>query len=182
MSDNTIAARVRARKDPAIREPPPVPHGKRSDTVRTLRLLANGREYPIGDNIDGDTPWELTVEGVATVTIPVRVTDDSLALLLATEGVLQDDGVRIVINGVYYVLATVSVDDTGLHTLGFEDEVAWRLRKYTRFLARSRRNTTRALFIQYMADEASAPPRMPIRTFIPELGDRQRIAAPTKGG
>ena len=38
----------------------------------------------------------------------------------------------------------------------------------------------RALFIQALVDEAARRPHAPMRSFIPELGDRQRILAPTK--
>lgn len=185
--DNTVAARVRARKDPAIGQPPPVPTGARTDTLRSLNLQAGGRLYPIADNIDGATPWAMTMEGAATLTIPVRVTDESLLAVLTDEALLQDEGVRVAVNGVRYVLASVNADEGGLYTLQFEDEVAWRLRQFSRFLSASRKTTTRALFIQRMVDEASGVrpkakdlPYEPIRSFIPELGDRQRILAPKK--
>lgn len=55
---------------------------------------------------------------------------------------------------------------------------AWRLRQFTSFKHDSRKKTTRALFIQRMVDEASAPPLAPMRSFIPEVGDKQRIVKP----
>lgn len=185
--DNTVAARVRARKDPAIAQPPPVPMGTRTDTVRNLHLQARGRIYPIGDNIDGATAWTMTMDGAATVTVPVRSPDDSLLAVLTDEALLQDEGVRIDINGVTYVLSSVGADEDNIYNLSFEDEAAWRLRQFSRFLSASRKTTTRALFIQRMVDEASGVrpkgpdlPYEPIRSFIPELGDKQRILAPKK--
>jgi hypothetical protein len=177
---NTVAARVRARRNPAVTQPPPSPAGKRTDTLRNLHLRVAGRAYPIGQNIDGDTPWEMTLDGAATVTIPLRSPDGSLLAVLADEALLQEQGVRIVVNGIVYVLVSVSADDTGRLSLLFEDETAWRLRQFRRFLSKTRKTYTRALFIWLMVDEASRKPLAPMRSFIPELGDRQRIRAPTK--
>lgn len=178
--NNTVAARVRARKDPAIAQPPPAPVGKRIDTVRTLQLQARGRDYPIGECIDGGIAWALTIEGAAPITIPVRSPDSSLLAVLTDETLLQEDGVRVHVNGITYVLVSVGAGEGHLYTLNFEDEVAWRLRQFSRFLAASRKNTTRALFIQRMVDEASRRPYEAIRSFIPELGDKQRILPPKK--
>lgn len=171
----TPAQRVRARRDPAVASPPLRPRGDRASSVRELALSIAGREYPIGANVEGDTPWELTIEGAATVTIPVRSPDESLLVALANEALMQEDGVRVTIDDVVYVLTSVSGDDTGLLTLVFEDEVAWRLRQFSRFIASSRGKSTRALFIKRMVDEASRAPLAPMQAFIPELGDKQRI-------
>jgi len=148
-------------------------------SVLALSLFARGREYPISLAIDGDTPWELTVEGAASVTLPLRSPDLSLLDVLSDEGLLQTDGVSCRIDGVTYVVATVAADDTGLFTLVLEDEVAWRLRQFTRFLSASRATVTRAGFVRRMAEEASRPPRARMRTFIPEVRDVQPIARST---
>ena len=176
--DNTPAARARARRDPAIALPPPRPVGDRSTAIRNLHLRVAGRVYAIGSSIDGDTPWEMTIDGAATVTLPIRSPDDSLLEVLADEALLQEEGVRVTIDGVVYVATDVSSDDAGLYTVVFEDEVAWRLRQFTRFMSSTRKTSTRALFIQRMVDEASRKPLEPIRSFIPEIGDRQRILSP----
>ncbi|HEY3019592.1 MAG TPA: hypothetical protein VGJ32_05330 [Solirubrobacteraceae bacterium] len=176
--NDTPAARARARRDPALAQPPPRPVGSRTSSIRNLHLRVAGRTYPIGANVEGDTPWEMTLEGAATVTIPLRSPDESLLDVLADEALLQEQGVRLAVDDVVYVLVSVAGDDTGLYTLVFEDEVAWRLRQFTRFLARSRKTHTRALFIQGMVDEASRKPLAPMRSFVPELGDRQRILSP----
>lgn len=178
--NDSVAARVRARKDPAITAPPAVPTGVRTDTIKNLHLQAAGKTYAIADNIDGDTPWEMTLDGAATVTIPLRSPDESLLAVLADEALLQEDGVRITVNDIRYVLVSVSSDDAHLYTLVFEDEVAWRLRQFTRFKAKSRKTHTRALFIQVLVDEASVRPYDPIKSFIPEIGDSQRILSPKK--
>ena len=180
MSDNTAAARVRARRNPAIKLPPPRPQGSFRTPLDKLRLRIAGREYPIGENIEGDTPWEMTIDGAATVTIPIRSPDESLLRALSDEALLQRGGVSLSIDGIIYVLRTVESDDTGLYTLTFEDEVAWRLRQFSKFMAASRKTHTRALFIQKMVDEAQKPPYPIMRSFIPELGDPQPIAAPEK--
>jgi hypothetical protein len=177
---NTAAARVRARRDPAILAPPPRPKGSRTSSIRNLHLKIAGRVYPIGANVEGDTPWEMTMEGAATVTVPVRSPDDSLAEALGDEAQIQRGAVTMSIDDIVYVLSTVSSDDTGLYTLSFEDEVAWRLKQFSKFMAATRKTYTRALFAQRLVDEASRKPLKAMRSFIPELGDRQRILAPTK--
>lgn len=177
---STPAARARARRDPALMQPPPRPSGSRTTAIRNLSLRIAGRAYPIGANIEGDTPWEMSIEGAAQITLPVRSPDDSLLEVLESEALLQDTGVRVTVDDVVYVVDSVSGDDTGLYTLVCIDEVAWRLKQFSRFMAASRKTTTRALFIKRMVDEAGAKPRTPIRAFIPELGDKQRILSPKK--
>jgi hypothetical protein len=181
-SRSTPAARARARRDPAIMRPPARPVGSRTSSIRNLHLRVAGRAYPVGANIDGDTPWEMTIEGAATVTLPVRSPDDSLLEVLGDEAQLQETGVTVTVDGVVYVVDSVSGDDSGLYTLVCIDEVAWRLKRFSRFMAASRKTTTRALFMQRMVDEASRRPLAPIRSFIPELGDRQRILKPKTAG
>ena len=178
---NTPAARVRARRDAALAAPPPRPRGDRTKAVRGLTLKVAAREYPIGANVEGDVPYELTMEGAATITVPVRSQDESLLAVLADEKLLQEDGVRLTVDGIVYVLDSASSDGTGLYTLAFIDEVAWRLKQFSRFMASTRKTgSTRAMFIKRMVDEASRRPLAPLRAFIPELRDRQRIL-PTKG-
>lgn len=177
---STPAARARARRDPAIRRPPPRPKGDRSTSIRNLHLRVAGRAYPIGENIDGATPWEMPIDGAANVTLPVRSPDDSLLEVLADEALLQQQGVTVTIDDVVYVLDAVSSDDSGLYTLVFIDEVAWRLKQFSKFKAASRKTHTRALFIQSLVDEASRSPRARMRSFIPEIGDKQRILSPVK--
>lgn len=71
----TPAARARARRDPALATPPSRPVGSRTSAIRNLHLRVAGRAYPIGANVEGDTPWEVTIEGAATVTIAIRSPD-----------------------------------------------------------------------------------------------------------
>jgi hypothetical protein len=174
---DTVAGRVRARKNPAIMAPPPAPVGNRTDTLRNLHLTCAGQTYAIADNIDGDTPWEMGFDQAAQVTIPIRSPDESLLAVLTDEALLQEQGVRISVNSIDYVLVSVNSDDGWLYTLIFEDETAWRLRQFSSFLAKSRATYTRALFILRLVNEASRPPYEPMAAFIPELGDKQRILA-----
>jgi hypothetical protein len=174
----TPAQRARARRDAALAAPPPRLRGMRA-SVRNLRLVIAGREYPISGAIDGDTPWEMTTDGASTVTLPIRSADGSLVEVLADEALLQRTGARVTIDGTVYVLSGVSADETGLYTLSLEDEVAWRLRQFTRFLSATRGTVTRAGFVRRMVEEASRPPRARMRSFIPEVRDVQPITPPS---
>lgn len=171
----TPAERARARRDAALAAPPPKLTGLRT-SVQNLRLVARGREYPIGLAIEGDTPWEMPIDGAATITLPIRSPDGALLKVLTDEALLQVDGVRTTIDGVVYVVQAVNSDGTGLYTLTLEDEVAWRLRKFTSFLSATRGTVTRAGFIRRLVEEAQKPPRAPMRSFIPEVRDVQPIA------
>src|SRR5215211_5664232 len=102
----TAARRARARRNPAIFKPPLRPVARR-DPVEGLRLHARGRAYPIGANVEGDTPWELSIEGAGTVTLPVRSPDDSLLAVLAEERLIQQEGVRTTIDDVIYVISAI---------------------------------------------------------------------------
>ncbi|WP_217913240.1 hypothetical protein [Miltoncostaea marina] len=168
-------ARIRARQGAAMAAPPPRITPRRG-SVESLTLTAQGRRWPVGAAIDGDTAWEMTTEGAATVTLPVRSPNDSLLRVLTDEALIQRDGITVEVDGVSYALASVSSDGTGLYTLTFEDQVAWRLRQFTKFLAATRATTTRAGFVRRLVAEASAPPRERMRWFIPELRDVQPVA------
>lgn len=171
----TPAERARLRADAALAAPPPRFRGLRA-AILSLELVIAGRRYPISEALDGDTPWELTTDGAASITLPIRSPDESLVRALADEAQLQRDGVSVRIDATNYVLASVSSDGAGLFTLVFEDEVAWRLRQFTRFIAATRETVTRAGFVQRMVEEASRPPRASMRSFIPQVRDVQPIA------
>lgn len=177
----TPAQRAKNRRNPAIQTPPPAIKGVQA-SIKDITLVAAGTEYQIGGNIEGDTPWEMTMEGAATLTLPVRSPDKSLLKVLTDETLLQEAGVTVAVDDVVYVLRSVAGDETGLYTLTFEDQVAWRLRQFKKFLAMSRKQITRAGFVLRLVNEASRPPLAPIVTFIPEVKDRQSIAAPTSTG
>lgn len=178
---DTPAKRARSRFDPAIFRPPPQVKGDRKSSIRNLSLRARGRTFPIGENIEGDTPWSMGMDQTATVTLPVRVLDDSLVTLLGDESNLQQDGVRCLIDGVIYVVQGVDHDGEGLYTLTLNDEVSWRLQQFSKFKASSRAKVTRFGFIQSMVDEAQRAPLTRMRSFIPEVDDKQTIRkAPKK--
>lgn len=171
----TPAERVRARQDNALTVPPPILKRDRHQ-VEELELVVAGRRYPIGRNIDGDTPWQLTIDGAATITIPVRDPAGSLERILDTEAELLEAGARVTVFGAVYVVTDLEHDGEGLYTLTLEDEVAWRLRQFSRFTSATRDTITRAGFVRRLIDEAQAGGRAPIRAFVPELRDRQPIA------
>jgi hypothetical protein len=177
----TPAQRARARRDPAIFQPPPVPKGDRMSSVRNLHLVARGRAYPIGSNIEGDTPWSHGMDQTGTVALPVRDPSARLVAILDDEAHLQQEGVRVTINGVVYCVSGVDHDGEGLYTLTLEDEVSWQLKLFSSFRSASRARTTRYGFIQSFVDEASRKPLPKIRSFIPEVDDKQPIRkAPKK--
>jgi hypothetical protein len=174
----TPAARARARRDPAIFQAPPRIVGDRRAGVARLTLNARGRVYPIGANIDGETPWSMGMDQAAQVTLPVRDMTGHLVEVLDDEAHLQQDGVRTVIDGVVYCVTGFDHDGEGLYTLTVEDETAWLLKQYSSFRSASRARTTRFGFIQGFVDEASRPPLARMRSFIPEIDDKQKIQAP----
>lgn len=173
--DPTPAARAKQRKhDPAISKPPPVIKGDRRDAVKTLALDVAGRTFPIAEHLDGQTPWEMGMDQGATITVPIRDPSGSMIEVFTDESMLQQDGVRCRVNGVTYVVQGFDHSD-GLYTLTLIDEVVWRLQQFTKFIAKSRAAITRFGFIQSLVDEASRAPLARMRSFIPEIDDKQRI-------
>jgi hypothetical protein len=172
----TPAARAAARKTAAVSLPPKPPTTERNLEGLVLRVV--GRQYRIGRSLTGEAVLELTMDGASTVTLNVHDPERELLNILASEELLLNDGARIIIDGIVYVLASVTPSEAGVRTLVFEDEVTWRLRQFSRYLAVSRNRATRAEFIQRMADEAGAAPLAPLNTFIPELHDKRPIASP----
>lgn len=170
----TPAQRAAARKDPAVALPPSPPRTDRK--LEALSLRVTGRAFLIGPNLTGDCTLELTMEGASTLTLNVEDDTDRLAQILTDEEMLIDGAVTVVLDEIVYVLTEASSDGETVYTLLFEDEVAYRLRGFDRYLARSRADVTRAEFVQLMCDEASRAPFPPMRTFIPELEDKQPIA------
>jgi hypothetical protein len=180
MPKDTPARRAAARRDPAIALPPKPPEADRRSTVRNLHIVNAGVAYLIGPAIEGDPAMAATADGTETVTIVVRDPGADLQNALDDEAQLLTDAAKVTINLVVYRLQSMEVDpDTGtLVTLVFEDEVSWRLKQFSRFLTISRAHSTRAQAALRLVKEASAPPLAPLKSFIPELTDRQRIAAP----
>lgn len=175
----TPAQRARQLADKKLLDPPPKLR-RNPQSVRELAVTIRGRTYPIGANIDGDTPWEYTCDSAATITVPVRSPDGSLMRLLSNEALLMQDGASVEVDGVTYMVVGVSEDGTGLVTLTLEDQVAWRLRKFTRYMQATRGTVTRAGFVRRFVEEASRAPRAPMRAFIPEFSDVQPVAKPPK--
>lgn len=174
----TPAQRARARRDPAVFRPPPRIRD-RSAAVRALTLRVDGRAYPIGAHVEGDTPWALGMDQTGTVTLPLRDPSDSLRRILGDESrLVRHDGARIAIDGVVYVVDGVDYDGDGLYTLTLEDEVSWRLDAFTSFRSASRATTTRFGFIASFVREASRKPYPPMRAFIPEVDDKQPVRKP----
>lgn len=176
----TPAQRAKARRDPAIFQPPPRVKGDRTSSVRNLSLRARGRVYPIGENLEGNTPWSLGMDQTGTVSLPIRDPDGRLVDVLDDEAHLQQTGVRCIIDNIVYVVSGFDHDGSGLYTLTLEDEVSWQLKLFSKFKTASRARTTRFGFIQGFVDEASRAPQARIRSFIPEIDDKQPIRRPAK--
>jgi len=176
----TPASRARQRVDPAVLRPPPVPRADRKSSIRNLNLRVHGRTYPIGDNVEAQTPWSMGMDQATTVTLAIRDPDGTIVDALDTEANLQQDGALVAIDGINYVVTGVAHDGTGLYTLTVEDEVAWRLKQFSKFLHASRASITRFGFIQRMVDEAGRKPLPKMRSFIPEIRDKQKIRKPVK--
>lgn len=168
----TPAQRARARRDPGVFRPPPAP---RVRSTRDLALVARGRTYPIGANVEGDTPWSLGMDQAGTVTLPVRDPTHRIRDVLDDEAHLQQDGVRVTIDGVVYVVGGIDHDGEGLYSLTLVDEVAWQLGLFSSFRSASRARTTRYGFILSLVTEASRSPLRKIRSFVPEVDDKQPI-------
>jgi len=177
---DTPAQRARARRDPAIFQPPPRPKGDRQSSVRNLSLRARGRTYPIGANVEGDTPWAMGMDQAGQVTLPIRDPSDRLRDVLDDEAHIQQDGVRVTIDGVIYCVTGIDFDGEGLYTLTVEDETAWRLKQFSKFRSASRARTTRFGFLQTLVDEASRKPLARMRSWIPEVDDKQNVRKPAK--
>jgi hypothetical protein len=174
------AQRARARRDPAIFQPPPRPKGDRTSAVRNLNLRARGRTYPVGLNIEGDTPWSLGMDQTGTVSLPIRDPSGRLIDVLDDEAHLMQDGVRVTIDGIVYVVSGIDHDGEGLYTLTVEDEVSRRLKQFDRYRSASRKTITRYGFIYGFVEEASRKPYPKMRAFIPEIDDKQPIRKPAK--
>lgn len=174
---DTPAKRARARRDPAIFRPPAAPKERSLDG---LELVARGRRYPIAANVEGDTPWAMGMDQAGQVTLPVRDPTHRIRDVLDDEAHLQQDGVRVTIDGVVYVVSGIDHDGEALYTLTVQDEVAWQLGLFSSFRTWSRARTTRYGAIQAMVDEASRSPLVPIRSFIPEVDDKQPIRKAAK--
>lgn len=174
---DTPAALARARKTPSIGYPPVITAPETA--VEDFAIVVSGKTYLIGPSIEGDPEEQATIDGTATITVAVRDPDGTLAALLADEGVILRDGVAMIVDGDLYMIQSVTVDQTTgtLVTIVFQDVVAWQLGLFTSFVAYPRAKYTRAEAALKVVDEASKHPLPPIKYYIPELTDAQRVAA-----
>lgn len=177
----TPAQRTRARRDPAIFRPPGRIRGVSAPT-RDLKLQVGGRTYPIGSGVEGDTPWSVGMDQTGQVTLPVRNPSDKLLRIFNDERLLQKEGARVTIDGVTYCVSSIDADGTGLYTLALEDEVSWRLKSFNSYRRADRARTTRFGFIYGFVREASSKPLPPMRSFIPEVDDKQPVRKSKKVG
>lgn len=172
----TPAARAKARRDPAIFQPPPRQRGDRKAVTQRLSLRVRGRTYPIGANVEGDTPWSFGMDQAGQLTLPVRDPEGRLIDVLDDESRLMQDGIRCTVDGVVYVVVGFDHDGEGLYQLTLEDETAWRLKQFSKFKSASRKRTTRYGFILALVNEAQRRPLARMRAFIPEVDDKRPIA------
>lgn len=176
MSKPTPAARAKARRDPAVGLPPAPPKTERDLT--NLHLRVTGVPYLIGPRLrKSGCEIELTMDGASALRLSVDDPDGALLAVISDEAMRLRDGVTVIVDDVTYVLRSVSVSGDGLSVdLAFEDQAAWRLRMFKKYVAKSRARYTRAEFVKYLIDEAQKPPLAKLKAYIPELTDRQPIA------
>lgn len=174
---DTPAKLAKARKAPPIGYPPVVSTAQTA--VEDFAIFVNGKTYLIGPLIEGDPEEQATIDGTATITIAVRDPKGELAPLLADEGTILRDGVSMVVDGDTYMIQSVTVDETTgtLVTMVFQDLVSWQLGLFSTFVAFQRSKYTRAEAALKLVDEASKAPLPPLKHYIPELTDAQRVAA-----
>lgn len=175
---SVAAKRVRARADASIGVPPLVQRISR-DELMALTMNIAGTDYLIGPSIEGDPLTASAIDSASTITISLRDPTSDLAGLLADEQVLLELDVTTTLGDIVYQVQSLDVDtSTGtLVTIVFEDQVATRLRQYTKYLAIPRSKFTRAQAVLRLIDEASGSPLAPINYYIPQLNDKQRIAS-----
>lgn len=170
------ATRARTRQPVAQPGMVSVPHTIRPTTTpRDIVLVVAGRSVPIGDRIEGATPWEATTDSAAAVTLPVRDTDGVVLGALTTPELTLDQGATVTLDGVAYALADVDTDET-LVVLHLEDMAAYRLRAYTSPRSWTRGQVTRAGAVREMCLETGRGAAEQIRWWIPEHRDVQPIA------
>lgn len=173
---STPAKRANARFDPAVLLPPAPPRKAAQRDLRDWHMMVRGKPFLIGPSITGDPVCELTTDGTSTITVDVADLDNALLSVLQSEAMLLADGVTVNLDGYTYVLATVDPSDDHVRTLMFVDWVSWRLGLFTRYHTARRSKSTAAEFVLSLTRRASTKAQ-PINVFIPELTDKQPIAA-----
>lgn len=169
---------ARARRDPAVGLPPAQPRD-RTDWA-TLLISVGGATLVIGPRLTADgTDLELTKDGTSVLTLVLTDPDGAVAEILTDEAALLEDGARVNVDGVIYVMQSAEGSEERTVTLVLEDEVSWRLRHFSRYLSVSRAKATRAEFVLRLVEEAARAPRLPLAAYIPELTDPQAITKPT---
>lgn len=171
--------RARGRRRPALEQPPEPTRIPGPDELLAMEISVSGTRYLVGPALTGEVRIDEALDEAATVTLTVHDEHRDLLNILADEDErLAADAIRLELAGVRYALADVDVQAGDEVTLIFEDEVAWRLRQFRRTRSWSRARYTRAEVVQWMVDEASGGAHAPLRSFIPELVDRQRTLRP----
>lgn len=150
---------------------PPEPP-KTDRDLDNLPITIDGTRYRLGPRlVKDDCEIELTMEGASVLRLSAKDHDGKLRALLADESLRLDGYVQVAIDGIDYVLDSVSVDEAEVVAMTFIDRAAFWLTKYTRYISRKRAKMTRAEFIRLLCDEAK------VDAYIPELSDRQPVAA-----
>ena len=176
MSKPSPASRAKARRDPAVGLPPKPPKTERDLTA--LHIRVTGVPFLIGPRLrKSGCEMEMTMDGASTLRLTADDPDGALLEAVADEAMRLRDGVTVIVDDITYVLRAINVPGDGLSVeLSFEDQTAWRLRGFSKYVAKSRARYTRAEFVKYLVDEASKPPLATMKAYIPELTDRQPIA------
>lgn len=135
-----------------------------------------GGRWPCGHAIEGGVSWEDTIEGAATITVPLRDPLEAVVGLLMDPSGVAREGITATVDGVRYRVAGWDSDGAGGFVLRMEDEVAARLRAVTDKVSGTRGTYTRAGFVRLLAERLGAPPRPELRAYVPEVLDAQPVA------
>jgi hypothetical protein len=168
----TPAQRARQRRDPAVGLPTQPPRAERD--LGALNLSLPQGNYLIGPRLMPIGTREDTMEGASQVTLTANDPDGGIVRLLGTDAQRLSDGVRIDLDGIVYVLTAVQAAGDLSLTLVFEDEVAWRLRRYSRYLSADRASTSDRMNSAIASRSSSR--RSPRRRPRPESPGRRRRA------
>lgn len=172
-SPMTPVQRARQMRAPALSLPPTPPRIDRQRRLNELELFTSTGTLPIGKVIQGDPGRTLALGETGTLTMNVDDTSGNVRQAL-TDQLRTVDGARVVVDGIVYVVQ----GRRGASSLEIrlEDEVSWRMRIFRSFIAFDRDRFNRAQAFRELVREAGSAPMTPIRAWIPELLDKQRIA------
>ena len=160
-----------------LRQVPVKRGGKRLKLDGSKRTIAAASLDVVG--LITGAELERTIEGASTLTVTLKDPDDAVLLsgLLDRDRNDRLDVLDVKVDGQWWRLAKVAVGMEDL-TLVFEDRGVALLRLHKRREKVNRETQTRAEFVKRLVRQVKYGGR--IQTYIPELHDKQRIAAPKR--